>query len=365
MGSHYREYFNEELERDLYEFLRSALVQTKSGVALFIPTTGKIREIVSALARLTLIPRDAEMPSWLDRTDDASNLVACRNGILNLETRKLLPHNPGFFTTTCLPIEFDPKAPEPARWLQFLEELWPGVTVPAEELTLQEIFGYLVTPDTRQQKIFLIFGPKRAGKGTISFVLEELIGKESVVYPTLSSMSGEFGRWPLIDKKLAIIADARLGSKTDTQQVAEQLLSISGGDPQTINRKNQPFWNGRLGVRFLITTNELPAIRDASGTIASRFVALKLERSFFGSEDVDLKAKLTLELAGILNWALDGLDRLRKRGYFKMPPSSLEAIRELEDLASPVGAFVRDWCDVSPVHSENVKDLYRAYSMGR
>jgi putative DNA primase/helicase len=205
----------------------------------------------------------------------------------------------------------------------------------------------------------LIVGPRRAGKGTIVWLLEQLLGKENIAYQTLASMAGEFGRWPLIDKKLAVVSDARLSKNTDA--VAEHLLSISGGDPQTINRKNQAFWNGRLAVRFLITTNELPAIRDASGTIASRFILLKLTESFYGKEDVDLKVKLKPELAGIFNWALDGLDRLRNRGRFKMPVSSQESIREIEDLASPVRAFVREWCMTNAAESISVKELFRAY----
>jgi putative DNA primase/helicase len=114
-------------------------------------------------------------------------------------------------------------------------------------------------------------------------------------------------------------------------------------------------------VRFLIMTNELPAIADSSGTIASRFILLKLTESFYGKEDVDLKDKLRPELAGVLNWALEGLDRLRRRGHFEQPASSKESIRMLEDLASPEAAFVRDWCWVGPDEDENVKTLYAAY----
>src|SRR5262249_17831223 len=241
---------------------------------------------------------------------------------LNLETRELLPHDPDFFSMNCLPLDFDAAAPEPKRWLKFLVELWTEDE--KAELCLQEIFGYLLTADTRQHKLFLLVGPKRAGKGTIIFVLRELLGRENVVFPTLKNMTGEFGRWPLIDKKLAVIADARLGPKADAHAVAEQLLSISGGDPQTINRKNQAFWTGMLDVLFIITTNELPAIADASGTLASRFVLLKLTESFYGREDLDLKEKLRGELPGVLNWALNGLKRLRKRGHFEMPASSTE-----------------------------------------
>ncbi len=64
-----------------------------------------------------------------------------------------------------------------------------------------------------------------------------MLGEANCVFPTLSSLSGEFGRWPLIDKKLAAITDARISTKADTHKIAELLLSISGGDLQTINRK--------------------------------------------------------------------------------------------------------------------------------
>src|SRR5262249_11754127 len=159
----------------------------------------------------------------------------------------------------------------------------------------------------------------------------------NIVFQRMDSLTGEFGRWPLIDKKLCVSADARLGSH-NIPRLVETLLSISGGDPQSINRKYGTFWNGLLAVRFLISTNVLPALRDASGTIASRFVMLKLTESFYGKEDVKLKKKLVPELPGILNLALDGLDRFRKRGYFRQPASSKEPNQLLEDLAAPVGA---------------------------
>jgi putative DNA primase/helicase len=176
-------------------------------------------------------------------------------------------------------------------------------------------------------------------------------------------MAGEFGKWPLIDKTLCAVTDARLGARTDTAAVAETMLSISGGDPQTINRKMRSFWNGYLKIRFLITTNDLPRINDASGTLPSRFVLLRMTESFYGREDLDLKEKLRAELPGILNWALAGLKRLRQRGRFKMPKSSSDALQQLEELASPVTAFLREWCVVDPHCEISVEDLYSAYKV--
>jgi putative DNA primase/helicase len=368
VGTHYREHPEESLERELYVFLRAALTESKDGPRPFNPTKHKVLEIMHALRRGCLISRDWELPCWLGTGEytPAANMVACRNGILNLETRELLRHNTLFFTANCLPLEYDANAPKPERWLRFLEELWPGrgedYDVEAES-TLQDLFGYLLTPDTRQQKIFLIVGPGRSGKGTIVWTLVNLLGAENCAFPTLSSLTGEFGRWPLIDKKLAVVTDARISGKTDSHKIAETLLSISGGDPQTINRKNTTFWTGHLNVRFLITTNVLPAIHDSSGTITTRYVLLKLTESFLGKEDLELKAKLAPEMPGILNWALEGLDRLRGLGYFLNPASSQESIRELEDAAEPARAFLRDWCEVGLNLRVNVKELYRAYQV--
>jgi putative DNA primase/helicase len=41
----------------------------------------------------------------------------------------------------------------------------------------------------------------------------------------------------------------------------------------------------KLPVRFLFLTNELPRLDDASTALASRFMVLRLTRSFFGVED--------------------------------------------------------------------------------
>ena len=364
-GTHYREVPLETIGSQLYSFLNKALVSAKNGdVGPFNPTKQKVEQVVHVLRHGTgtLIEPDRDVPLWLnDPERSAKNLVACRNGILNVETRQLIEHDPAFFTTNALPLDFDASAPEPERWLKFLEEVWPEDEEAKQ--CLQEMFGYLLADDTRQHKIFLIWGPKRGGKGTIVDILVQLLGPENVTFQTLKSMAGEFGKWPLIHKSLCAVTDARLGSRTDTAAVAETMLSISGGDPQTINRKMQSFWNGYLKVRFLITTNDLPRISDASGTLPSRFILLRMTESFYGREDLALKEKLRAELPGILNWALAGLKRLRKRGHFNMPNSSSDALQQLEELASPVTAFLREWCVVDPAYEISVEELYAAYKV--
>jgi putative DNA primase/helicase len=146
---------------------------------------------------------------------------------------------------------------------------------------------------------------------------------------------------------LAIISDARLGG-ANTHQVVERLLSISGEDMLTIDRKYRQHWTGTLPTRFFIISNELPRFGDASGAIASRFILLTLNKSWLGSEDTELTGKLLTELPGIMNWALDGLERLQAQGRFTIVRSSEDALGALQDLVSPVAAFVRECCEVGP-----------------
>ena len=91
----------------------------------------------------------------------------------------------------------------------------------------------------------LVVGPPRSGKGAVAQVLSALVGRNNVVGPTMASLSQNFGLEPLIGKALAIIGDARIGGRTDQAAIAERLLSISGEDTQTIDRKFRPAWTGR------------------------------------------------------------------------------------------------------------------------
>jgi len=88
---------------------------------------------------------------------------------------------------------------------------------------------------------------------------------------------------------------------------------------------------------------------------------LILTTSFYGRENPRLTDELLTEAPGIFNWALEGLDRLRDRGHFVTPASAREAQRHLEDLASPVGAFVRDLCEVSPALEVTTNELWAAW----
>ena len=350
----------------LYRWLEDAVyeVESKEGPVRrpFEPNRRKIADVLEALQAITHRPQTLNPPAWLDDTAadyPAPELVAMENGLLHLPTRTLLPHTPAYYNEHALAFGYDPDAPAPKRWLEFLMELWPC----DEEscLALAEIFGYILAGGTNLQKLLALVGPKRSGKGTIARVITGLLGVHNTCAPTLSSLTHPFGLQPLVGKQLATISDARLGSRQDSLIAVERLLSISGEDYITIDRKYKESWTGRLPTRFLILTNEIPRFSDASGALASRFVMLTMSRSFYGEEDPLLTDKLLAEAPAIFNWALDGLARLQERGHFHQPASAKEALRRLEDLSSPVGSFVRDRCEIGPLHTIEKDQLWKEW----
>ena len=133
---------------------------------------------------------------------------------------------------------------------------------------LQEWFGYCLTADTRQQKILMLIGPKRSGKGTIARVLRQVLGEENCCAPTLAGLGTNFGLWSLIGKRLGIIGDARLSGRTDQAIITERLLTISGEDAIDVDRKNLPPVTLKLPTRLMVLTNELPKLADASGALS-------------------------------------------------------------------------------------------------
>jgi putative DNA primase/helicase len=362
-GACYRDADADSVHARIWDYLDVARRYGKESEVLpFQPSRTTVENVAAAFKAVCNLPGNVEAPSWLGEASGRPSpfeLLPVRNGLLHLPSGRLTQPSPSFFCLNASGVQFDPAAPAPKEWQRFLDLIWPGD--PQSINALQEIFGYLLSPDTSHQKIPLIVGPKRSGKGTIARVLTALLGQESVTAPTLASLAMNFGLAPLVGKSVAIIGDARLGGKADQSAIAERLLSISGEDAITVDRKFQTAWTGRLGVRFIIMSNELPRLSDASGALASRFLVLTMTNSFYGKEDRGLGHRLMNELPGILNWAREGYIRLRDRGFFVPPDSAREAVEELEALGSPISAFVKERCTVAPGLRCAADDLFDAW----
>lgn len=338
------------------------------------PTTASIREVVEAMASQMRLPESFESAVWLRRSEAADTMpgeeITCvANGLLwcpregGAQARTLVDHSPEFFTDTAVVVPYEPEA-RADRWMKFLDELWPGDE--DSHALLQEWFGYVLTGGTGLHKIMTLVGPKRSGKSTIAWALEQLLGGTGQVdHPTMARLAEPFGLAPMMGKRLAIVGDARIG-KSDAA-IVEKLLMISGEDPVTVNRKNRDELNVKMNARIMIISNDMPDLRDSTGALASRFLPLEINvQGFLGREDFNLKRTLGDELPGIFRWALDGADRLWDReGRFTIGESVQASMISVERSSSPIKAFASDCLmfDPSPESMAPKDAVYEMYAM--
>jgi putative DNA primase/helicase len=355
-GTRYRLWRDEAVDNWLYAQTADALYEQADdkGVTPWRPTENKITGVSHALSRGVLYRSSDDEP------DDSPAQVACANGVYDVVTGTLLPHDPQRFNLQSLAFDYDPQAKCPI-WEWFLNDVLP----PDAQRFLRQWFGYILSGRTDLEKIAHLQGRPRSGKGTAAHVLEALVGGESVASPSMPSLVGSFGEQPLIGKTLAIFSDISW-SHRDIVEGVEILKKISGNDTRDVNRKNREVWHGRLGVRFMIMGNDMPRFTDASGALAGRMIHIQFPGTVAGRERTSLKAELLAELPGILNWALEGLRELTELGRFTEPATSAELAAEVRRQQSPVQAFLDDTCafaeNVPPVPLDELFPVYRAWA---
>jgi len=365
-GVHWHVIERPAVRQRIYQYLEPRKVSVTRGDATeivpFHPTARDVDGVIDAMKAAAYSP--VKPPAWIsgEGMPAPSELIVAPNGIFRLcgdGAEKLCDPTPRLFSVNALDYPFHLTAPPPRRWLEFLNDIFDGDQQQID--LLQEWCGYVLTPDTRLQKMLLLIGPPRSGKGTIARVMTRVVGAANVVAPTLAGLGTNFGLWPLVGKTLAIVSDARLSGRTDQAIVVERLLSISGEDSLTIDQKHRELITTKLTTRIMLLSNELPRLADASGALASRFVILSLRKSYLGAEDTGLTERLIGEAPNIAAWSLEGLRRLRDEYRFTDPATGDDLRQELNDLASPIRAFLRECCNVQSGQVVEVSDLYAAW----
>jgi putative DNA primase/helicase len=364
-GTHYDIMEEATIRSSIYKYLSRCKRQDKKGnIVPFAPNPTSVNGVVDATKAITHLENAANTkpPVWLDgygnTRPEASKLISLQNGLFHLEDSILLPHSLGFFTQNSLPFEYDPQAQCP-QWQKFLGDVWGKDQQSID--TLQEMFGYVLSGSTSEQKFFNIIGPRRSGKGTINKILVALLGLHNTCAPQLEELTDTFGLQSWLGKLLASVTDARLPDR-NRSGVVSQLLRVVGGDAVTVNRKNRESWEGYLPTRVVIYSNEVLQLTENSNALTGRMIVLKMTNSFYGREDTTLSTRLETELSGIFNWAMEGLRRrLERGGYFVQPESGKVLLETMEAIGNPIGTFVEDTLMEDPTGVVRKDYLFACY----
>lgn len=319
--------------------------------------------VLANIEAIAHIKESQELNSWLDGASQDGCFLSLVNGLLRLGKDltqplqlKLISHTPGYFTTVKLPYDYDPNSDCP-EFEKFLDEIMLG----KQDFIhlLQEFIGYLFRPDLREHKFLLCVGEGANGKTTLFDVLRALIGEANCSETPISRFDDRFALYGTIGK----VANLTHESSSILADEAENILkSYVSGDRMTIDRKFKDPIEVTPTAKLMISTNNLPRFTDKSQAIWRRILLVPFDLVVDEKDQVkNLAEQLKQELPGILNWALEGLDRLNQQG-FTVPQGQKELMEQYRRDSDPARSFLLDKYEASLNGTYvSCKDAYKTY----
>jgi P4 family phage/plasmid primase-like protien len=282
--------------------------------------------------------------------------INLKNGIFDLSNKKLLKHSGNYLSTIQLPIEYNPDAQCP-RWRQFLDEVFEKDQ--ERSSFLQQIFGYCVTKSIEHQVAFFFLGPGSTGKSTSARILKEIVGKENTSAISLEQLRNNHYVAELYGKQLNIVLETKKGSVVDDAM----FKAIVSGDPIQADIKFKPPFMFEPFCKMIYVTNHMPRVMDTSDAFYRRVVIVRFDKQFRKGKEEDpyLLAKLKEEKDGIFIWALEGLEKLEKQGYFKLPKQITDEVEKYRKDNTHVIKFIEEKCEISVNSLVGKDELFVCY----
>ena len=205
-------------------------------------------------------------PEWKPQLDR----IHLQNGTYFLDERGFVPEKE--LCLNRLPVEYQPDAPAPTKWLEFLG----GLLIPEDILTLQEYLGYLLIPSTKAQKMLVMTGKGGEGKSRIGLLLKKLFGEASHSESILRIETNRFASANLEYKLVMVDDDLNMVALPETRNIKS---IVTAEDRLCIERKNKQAVQGLLYVRFICfgNGNLVAAHHDSDGFNRkdSRFTSIR------------------------------------------------------------------------------------------
>ncbi len=284
-------------------------------------------------------------------------LFNCDNGVINLKTGELSPHDRDLLFTKISPIEYKKDAKCP-NWIGFLESIFlTPEGDPDHELIefLQKAIGYSFTGVTKEQIMFFLFGNGRNGKSTLINTIQDLLGDygRQTNSDTFLKKKNDSG----INNDVARLDGARFVSAVESeegQQLSESLVKqITGGEKMSARFLRQEYFEFTPEFKVFFTTNHKPIIKGSDEGITVTIPKDKI--------DYDLPDKLAKEMPGILRWAVEGCLKWQADGL-KEPKAVMEATASYRDDMDILGPFIEENCTIKVNVKIEAKALYENYS---
>jgi P4 family phage/plasmid primase-like protien len=255
---------------------------------------------------------------------------AVKNGILNIETRELLPFSSDYIFFKKAEMSYN-QSSKCENYINFLKEL--GLN----ENFIFELMATAFLKENRMKKMAIFNGEADNGKSTLLETFRMVFGsKFCTAIPLHMLKQNSFALDKLRDAKFNIAGDI---PDNDTEEIGS-IKSLTGYDAVTIQRKFLPSIDTVLSVQHIFSCNKLPSLKKADKAFFNRVALIDFPYKFISQSEYDLiKDKSNVRIAkkgilqeiltdseksGVLNEILNAYDRIIKNGEFSLDRNSEE-----------------------------------------
>lgn len=329
-------------------------------------TPGLVSSVIQATASMVAVSGEIEVGTWLP-TKERKNWLSFKNGLLDIDglladqdaSECFRPNSADWFSTVTIPYDFDPTAKCP----KFEAIIEHNLDMDPDKVkVLQEWAGYVLTPDTGEQKFLILEGEGSNGKSVYVAAITAMLGEDNVSTVPLEVFGERFARAETLGKLLNAAADCG-----ELDRVAEGYLKpFTSGDRMFFDRKGVSGLNCRPTARLMVNVNQRPRFSDRSRGIWRRMKLIKFEveitreKKIKGLDKIEYWEK-SGELPGILNWAIRGLARLRAQKGFTESESENREIEDYKEEMNPARAFLGEFIEWTGGGAIRSRMLYLTY----
>lgn len=300
-------------------------------------------------------------------------LINVRNGVVDLRSGALMPHEPKHLMTKQAAVTYSPASSiSGTRFEQFLSEVFQG---DADMIAyMQRQLGYCLTGDNNVHEMFFWYGSGRNGKSTLAELVMDLMGDYARKVGSEVLMASKQERHKtevaqLMGVRLAVASEIDKGSYWNESRIKELTgdktinARFIAKDSITFTRTN----------KLIIQGNNRPHLKDIDVAIIKRMRMVPFEVDFdaLGKLDPTLPQQLARESGAVFRWMVEGAMAVAQADN-KIGRSKTidEATSEYLDDNDVLQMWMRDNCVVNdelnaegfPKVKTGIRALYKDYA---